>query len=211
MTNHAAISELSPTPTATLDRVPERMSVKYYLDQPEGLNPESLIPVFHRWIQRKMLAGLLIDVADYTHVHHGPGLMIVAHEGHYRLEDTDGRLGMEWAAKRGLEASFSERVHDVFRKALHACLVLESEQNLERSFRFLTNHCLFRIQDRLSAPNNEQTFQAVKPHLAAVLAQLYPGVTFRLERDSAPKECFTVRIHLEAAPELARLVQRAGG
>ncbi len=210
MTN-TLTSPRSKTSIPTLDPGLQRLSVKYYLDRPEGFEPESLIPVFHGWIQQKKLEGLLIDVADYTHVHHGPGLMIVAHEGHYRLEDTDGRLGMEWAAKRGLDAPLGDRITDAFRKTLLACLVLESERGLEREFRFPTDEFLFRTQDRLRAPDAEKTLSAVRPHLEAVLNELYPNLGYRMERESSPDEGFALRVHLDGSPDLARLIQRAGG
>ena len=51
------------------------------------------IPVFHRWIQTQALDDLLLDVADYSHVHHGPGILLVAHEGKYAVDETGGEGG----------------------------------------------------------------------------------------------------------------------
>ncbi len=44
-----------------------------------GTSPEAvaLIPIFHRWIQERWLPLSLIDVADYSHVPNGPGVMLV--------------------------------------------------------------------------------------------------------------------------------------
>ena len=47
------------------------------------VDPEAFVPVFHDWIRRGAVEGLLIDVARYGHVHHGPGIMLVGHEGDY--------------------------------------------------------------------------------------------------------------------------------
>ena len=51
-----------------------------------GVELEEFIPVFHDWIQTQQLAELLIDVADYRHVPHGPGVVLVAHDAHYAMD-----------------------------------------------------------------------------------------------------------------------------
>jgi len=54
----------------------QRIALKIFLDDESLLEPGDVIPVFHRWIQTQAVDGLLIDVADYSHVHHGPGVVV---------------------------------------------------------------------------------------------------------------------------------------
>ena len=186
----------------------ERFSLKFYLDRPAGFDPESLIPVFHRWIQQRQLEGLLIDVADYTHVHHGPGLMIVAHEGHYRLDESDGRLGLEWSAKRAQPGSLEDRLLDGFRKVLLACQSLENERELGRDFLFPSGECRFRVLDKLRGPNQTQTFLELKPVLEAVLGRLYEGADVRFEMEPESRECFGVKIQINTTDRVGQVLSR---
>lgn len=59
------------------------------------------IPVFHNWIQRQALPGhLLIDVHDYSHVHRGPGILLVAHEANVSVDEAEGRRGLVYVRKQ---------------------------------------------------------------------------------------------------------------
>ena len=59
------------------------------------------IPIFHGWIQKQALPGhLLIDVHDYSHVHHGPGILLVAHEANLSVDEAEGRRGLVYIRKQ---------------------------------------------------------------------------------------------------------------
>ena len=71
-----------------------KYELKFFLDDTAGVEMEEFIPVFHDWIQTQQLAELLIDVADYRHVPHGPGVVLIAHDAHYAMDLADDRLGL---------------------------------------------------------------------------------------------------------------------
>ena len=74
----------------------QRFAIKVYLEDPSKLDPKALIPVFHRWIQQRAIPDhLLIDVADYSHVPHGPVVMRMTREGHFSRENASQRLGVK--------------------------------------------------------------------------------------------------------------------
>ncbi len=78
------------TAVSTTPRTPDvanlqRIVLKIFLDEESVLEPSDVIPVFHPWIQTQAVDGLLIDVADYSHMATGPCVLLVAHEGHYVL------------------------------------------------------------------------------------------------------------------------------
>ena len=50
----------------------QRIALKIFLDDESVLEPADVIQVFHRWIQTRAVDGLLIDVADYSHMATGP-------------------------------------------------------------------------------------------------------------------------------------------
>jgi hypothetical protein len=78
-----------------------KFGVKLFVANPGEINLRDFIPVFHGWIQQQNIAGhLLIDVHDYSHVHHGPGILLVAHEGHFSMDMAEGRLGLVYIRKQ---------------------------------------------------------------------------------------------------------------
>src|SRR5205807_2486817 len=81
----------------------QHINVKLLLEGGDDLDP--VIPIFHSWIQNQPFGELLIDVADYRHVHHGPGIVLIGHEADYSLDQTDGRLGLRYNRKAPLPGS----------------------------------------------------------------------------------------------------------
>jgi hypothetical protein len=105
----------------------------------------------------------------------------------------------------------SEALGDLARRTLHAADLLEREPTLGGRLRFATGELLFRINDRLAAPNDEETWAAVKPELSELAARLFGGA-FQLTHEGTPKELLAVRITSSApAVPLATLLDRAGG
>ncbi|MBY0396577.1 MAG: hypothetical protein K2X91_08940, partial [Thermoleophilia bacterium] len=77
-----------------------RIGVKLYAEDPAAVRPDRFIPVFHGWIQRGAVPGLLIDVADYAHVPQGPGVMLIGHEADHAIDLGEGRPGVLYQRKR---------------------------------------------------------------------------------------------------------------
>ena len=76
------------------------MSVKFYVEDDSSLGAHEFVPVFHSWIQNHAVPEhMLIDVADYAHVHNGPGTLLVAHEANFYTDRIDGRLGLDLFAQ----------------------------------------------------------------------------------------------------------------
>ena len=66
--------------------LPKRISVKLFTTDPEAeVDLHKYIRVFHEFIKEKKVEGLLIDVADYSHVPEGPGIVLIGHDVDYSL------------------------------------------------------------------------------------------------------------------------------
>jgi hypothetical protein len=178
-------------------------------DAAKAVSPEAAIPVFHRWIKDHVLPELTIDVANYGHVPEGPGVVLIGHGSDYFLDEGEGRLGLLHNRKRSGFAP-AERLSDLARRALHAAALLEKEPGLAGKLAFATNELLFRVNDRLAAPNTDATFAAAKGELEALGKQLFAG-PFELQRVGGPKELFAVRFKSGTSAPLATLLERAGG
>ncbi len=170
---------------------PTKFQVKLYTSSGE-IELEKLVPVFHTWIREKKIPDeLLIDVADYAHVPQGPGVVLIGHQSDYYLDMADDRPGLLYSRKRGFEGDLQAGIEDAFGRALRACELLESEAEL--GFHFRTDEVLFRVQDRLAAPNDDATYDAYKSPLEAVTGAFF-GSSASLERLGSARDPFAVRI-----------------
>jgi hypothetical protein len=174
----------------------QRFEIKLFAAEGEGVELALLIPVFHRWIQTRAVEGMLIDVADYSHVVDGPGILLVAHEANYALDETGGRRGFLYSRKQPLDGTLAERLFRAAEIALRACRELESAPELGGRLRFRGDEIRVIANDRLAAPNTEETWRAFEPELRAFLERLQPGVPYEVVRAESARERFAVTVKL---------------
>ena len=74
------------------ESVPDWFEDPFFLKDADALNQDEVLKLFHEWIQEDRIDDLLIDVADYRHVPDGPGVILVAHNAFYSLDNAAGRL-----------------------------------------------------------------------------------------------------------------------
>jgi hypothetical protein len=187
-----------------------KLGVKFFIANPLALKTQELIPVFHRWIQTRALEGhQLVDVADYGHVHHGPGTVLVSHEANIYADDDGGRLGLLYIRKYTIPGSFRDRLRVVFQNALKAAALLEAEPSLNGRIKFRTDEASFVVNDRLLAPNTPETFAEVKGDLEAFLRALYGSSSVELSYQPHPEKLFEVEIHASGSVPLGVLLDHA--
>lgn len=189
-----------------------KVDLKLFLEQPESVSLETVIPVFHHWIQTPCLDELLIDVADYRHVPHGPSVLLIGHDAHYVMDQTDGELGLLYSRRRETHPSrqlihnVDDRLASVFACALTACRQLEDEPAFETPLRFRTDRLLLRGNDRLQAPNTPEGFIELHGHLKPFLSQLYPEAQIEVVHLSDGSSRLTVQINVSENPSVATLL-----
>lgn len=172
-----------------------KVQIKLFVEWPRELDIEPFVPAFHRFIQEKALDEMLMDVAQYGHVHEGPAVLLVGHASDYAIDFGGGRAGLLYSRKRDAADDARACVTDALRRTLLAAKKLEEDKSLPEGLRFKTDELLFRLNDRLLAPNDAATFVTVEPILRETLSKLLPGATLSLERKGTPKELFTVSIN----------------
>lgn len=170
----------------------EKVSVKLFASQNVEAPLESYIPVFHRWIREAKLDELLIDVADYTHVPRGIGVLLVGHGSDVAIDQGEDRPGVMFCRKRALPAG-TELVTDALRRALQAAALLDADPEVHGPKAFGKGEVLLRFPDRLHVSNDDQSFEKVRPIVSAALAEALPGVVFSLRREGEPREPLTIR------------------
>src|SRR5450755_3537371 len=169
----------------------QHVNAKLLVKDSEGVDLEALIPVFHSWIQDKVFEDRLLDIADYRHVHDGPGVILIGLEGDYSVDNTDGRLGVRYNRKAGLNGSNRDRLTQATRAALSACQRLEAEASLGGKLRFDGQDVEVFVNDRLLAPNNEATRAAAEPEFKSFFDNLFRGAEYSLAFNSDPRQLFT--------------------
>jgi hypothetical protein len=188
----------------------QRYAFKLPVLLPCDVPPGDLILFFHRNIQEALPGETYVDVTDYSHVTDGPGVMLICHEAHYSMDRAGGRLGLKCATKRGASGDIAERIRRVIKKTLRIAAAMEGHEVLGGRVRFDTSSAALSIEDRLLAPNNEETFAALAPVLAEVVTAAW-GAPPVLRRAGSPKECFQVEISAPGKPEIADLTARLEG
>jgi hypothetical protein len=158
-----------------------RVGVKLFAADASNVVVKDFVPVFHSWIQRQCIEGhLLVDVHDYSHIHHGPGILLVAHEGNFSTDLADGRLGLAYTRKQPAGPGFEANLQAAVTAARRAAALLEAEPVFGGRLTFRRDETLVIANDRLAAPNDAEAFAALQPAIASVL-----GASVTLSRAGA--------------------------
>ena len=190
----------------------ERFCLEIAGEAGQSFDLGAAIAVFQRWIRVHRDEGLLIDVADYRHVPEGPGVVLIGHEADYFLAEADGRVSLRYNCKRPGPETNAERLRAATRRALEACRRLEAEPEFAPShLRFDAGSLRLILNDRLRAPNDPATLEALALDLDAFARWLHPGQDPRIVRDTSdPRERFTVEIASGVPSGVAPVLERLG-
>src|SRR6266566_2021555 len=172
----------------------QHVNVKLFVGNPEEVDLEPLIPIFHDWIQNQVGEGLLLDIADYRHVDAGPGVVLIGHEGNYSVDNTDNRLGVRYNRKAAFDGSNQDRLKQATRAALTACQRLEADSRLGGKLRFNGQEIEIFINDRLLAPNSDATRDAAGSDFQTFFQKLFRGCNFSTSYGSDARKLFTVSV-----------------
>ncbi len=186
---------------------PYRLQIKYFVENPDAVDLSAFIGIFQTWIQVKKLEGVLIDVADYRHVHEGPGIVLIGHDSDYGIDLSRGRLGLLYTRKRQVDDSLLKQLYNAFRLSLTAASLLEAESALQGKLKFCTDELEIRFTDRLRVPNRPESLELVRDEVATALAAVYASTPVSFAPVSSdPRQLFTVTARAEGAPSVGELL-----
>jgi hypothetical protein len=171
----------------------QKISVKVFTAEPNEVPLTDFIDIFHSWIQAT--DGVYLDVADYSHMQAGPGIVLVADDANVSIDETDRRRGLLYSQKSKLSGSNPEKLSTVLRSALKNCQRLEEEPVLSGKLRFSTNQIEILVNDRLVAPNTRETFEEIRPEIDFLARRLYSTTNFTLVKNQRdPRRRLSVTI-----------------
>jgi len=184
----------------------ERFCVKFPAQAEVSVDEATFIPIFHEWIRDRILAGTLLDVVDYRHVPDGPGIMLITHEINYAMDHDQGEFGLYAQRKLGPGASHQERLVHLLRQTVAFGARLEADRRIAGGLKLQGGKFYYLANDRLRAPNTDESFAALKPDLEAAAASLYPGQSVSVSRlQSDPRQRLTLLVDTHHAVDMATL------
>jgi hypothetical protein len=170
----------------------QKLSVKFFVERPEAIPLSDFIDIFHGWIQAS--DGDYHDVADYSHMQAGPGIVLIANDANVSIDEADNRRGLLFSQKSPLSGSNREKLRRVFRAALESCRKLEEEPGVRGKLRFAANEAMISVNDRLIAANSEEAFAEIKADIDSAARELFGGVDVNCERHGDPRQRLSVRV-----------------
>ncbi|HEY2990023.1 MAG TPA: hypothetical protein VGL11_20080 [Candidatus Binatia bacterium] len=183
----------------------QKINVKFFVADPGAVQLEPFVGIFNSWIQAA--DGEYYDLADYSHVPDGPGILLIAHEANISMDNSGNELGLLYNRKQPLEGSNREKLRRAFAAALQYCRRIEAESVLEGRLHFRGGEALVLINDRLLAPNTEETLGAIRADVEDLVRTLYAGSEFSLQREQDPRKRFGLRIKTPVSFDVATLLK----
>lgn len=187
----------------------QRFCVKFFARDGSDVDEARFTEVFHDWIRRKPIPGILVDVADYRHVSNGPGIMLIGHEANIAMDRAGGRFGLLYQRKIAQEGALLERILAAVATALQACHGLEQEPRLDGNLVFEAGGFEFVSNDRLLAPNEPTAAAELSGPLASAAECLYPeGASIKRVSDE-PGERLRFSVSAAASTDIGTVLARS--
>ena len=151
----------------------QKFGVKLFFNMNGSYSSKDFIPVFHTWIQENAVDDhLLVDVADYSHILDGPGIMLVAHEGNFSLDNENHQPGMLYMRKTEIEGNFNARFEKVLNTVIQAAKRL-CDNNIHNEIDLIRNSFRFIANDRRLAENTAKNQKLYQNKIKEILLANY--------------------------------------
>lgn len=183
----------------------QRLNVKLFVEPPDTVALTDFIDIFHGWIQAT--DGIYHDVADYSHMQAGPGIVLVANHANVSIDESGGQRGLLFSQKSRLSGSNQERLRTVFRSALENCHKLEGEPALRGKLRFSAKEAVISLNDRLLGVNSAESFDELKGDIESFAKQLFGDAEVSIERNSDPRQRLNVHVSTSATIDLSKALE----
>lgn len=183
----------------------QKINIGWNLRDPKMLRDEELFRIFNEWISENG-DEVLIDVADYKHLHHGPTTILIGHSANYFLETEDQRKSLVYARKQPQDGDLSKRLTLTLRSSLNCCIKLENHPELQGRVKFDGGEVQFVANDRLQAANTEENIQCLQQHLSPILDTLYGPQKYTFECANQPEDRLAVTARTTSATDISDLI-----
>ncbi|MEX2016472.1 MAG: hypothetical protein WD873_07505 [Candidatus Hydrogenedentales bacterium] len=185
----------------------QQIDIKIPATKFEDIDAYTQMGVFQRWIHEQTIPGVLIDAADYSHIHHGPGVILVAHEFNVSLDHVGGRAGLLYHQKQLLQGELADRLQQIVHAALVCCRELETAPELQGRIAFDYGRIRVIANDRSRTENSAEDYDQLAELLTAVLTPLYGSEVSCSEVASDPRGRLAVDVDAALVPDRDALIE----
>ena len=172
----------------------QHVNVKFFLNDPEKLDQGAVLNLFHEWIQEDKIDDLLIDVADYRHVPQGPGVILVAHNAFYSLDNNEGRLGLLFNRRTAVEGEAQQVIAAALKSARDFARLLLGAGSLQGQVQCDRRTLQLAVNDRHFAQNTDESLAELQPAIEGALKEALGDRSYSLKRTADPRSRFTVEV-----------------
>jgi hypothetical protein len=181
---------------------------KIHLDEKTVGNHHDWFKVFGTWIVGS--PEVFVDVADYSHVTDGPVIFLSGHNEAYTLDKTTGRHGLLYERRQPVETANAETLHASLKTTLAHAALVEGDATFKAAPKFLAGDVKFIVNNRAIAPNNDETFAALKPELDTLFSTVYGAGNYTLTREQDARQRFMVHVKTKAPVSVSEALAKLG-
>lgn len=178
----------------------QKLNIKIFCEPPDSVPLTDFIDIFHGWIQAS--DGDYHDVADYSHMQAGPGIVLVANEANVSIDETENRRGLLFSQKKRLDGSNQEKLRSVLRAALANCRKLEQEPALRGKLRFVAGEILISVNDRGVTANSMDAWEELKGNVASIAREFFGDGEIRFGHNNDPRQRLNLLVKSSAPVRL---------
>ena len=173
----------------------QKFGIKLFFQKNESYSYREFVPELHRWIQNDSISGhMLIDVVDYSHIPDGPGIILVAHEGHFSLDQENHKPGILYMRKTEISGSFKDRFNKVLSITIQTAQLLKNN-NINKKLDFYNNSLRFISNDRRLVDNIDTNQKLYTDTVTKLFKENYPGSKFEVDNYSQREERFAFDVN----------------
>ena len=166
----------------------QKFGIKLFFQSNGSYSSRDFIPELHRWIQNNSVPEhMLIDVVDYSHIPDGPGIMLVAHEGHFSLDEENFKPGIMYMRKTDINGSFKDRFNKVLSITIRAAQLLINGKS-KKELAFSHNSLRFISNDRRLAENIDANQKLYAETINKLFKENFPGSKIEIDNYSQGQE-----------------------
>jgi hypothetical protein len=107
--------------------------------------------------------------------------------------------------KRSDQGNFSQHLSAAVKQACESCHRIETDGDLGDLVSFRTNEFSVVVNDRLNAPNTEETMQAIGPDLEKLFAKLYGDPSASVTRRDQARSRLILDVTAQANPTMTQM------
>ena len=188
----------------------QRIHVKLLAEAPGDFSLDPFLAIFARYRQDAENPENWVDLADYAHMPKGAGMLLAGHRGNFSVDLGEPGPGFLYAGKGGFAGPFEERILEAFRRCLALVEPLLSEPEYPAGLHPSWGLWELVINDRLSAPNTDETDAALRPCVETALTRLFGSGAYSADRESDSRRRYGFSIRAKNAATLDDLKGELG-